>query len=77
MNFKKFDIRKMLNEGMEPFPHIRKKVDSLKQGEGIAVVAPFLPSPLIEILRGEHFASRVERNADGSWITYFWREGTR
>ena len=51
VQFKRFDVRKILAEGVEPFPEIRKRVDALKPGEGIAVVAPFLPSPLIEKLR--------------------------
>jgi uncharacterized protein (DUF2249 family) len=49
-------------------------VDALRPGEGLAVIAPFLPSPLIEKLRSESFTSRVEHQPDGSWITYFWRE---
>lgn len=74
MNFKKLDVRKLFNEGVEPFPHICKKIAALKAGEGLAVVAPFLPSPLIEILRSENFASRVEHAADGTWTAYFWRD---
>jgi uncharacterized protein (DUF2249 family) len=72
--FKRLDVRKLLAEGIEPFPAIRKRVDALKNGEGLAVIAPFLPSPLIEKLRGENFQSRAEPQRDGSWITYFWRE---
>ena len=73
-NFKRFDARKLLSQGIEPFPAIRKRVDALRPGEGLAVIAPFLPSPLIEKLRSESFTSRVEHQPDGSWITYFWRE---
>jgi uncharacterized protein (DUF2249 family) len=73
--FKRLDVRKLLAQGMEPFPAIREGVDTLKSGEGLAVIAPFLPSPLIEKLRAENFESRVEPQPDGSWITYFWREG--
>ncbi len=72
--FKRFDARKLLSQGIEPYPAIRRQVDSLKPGEGLALTAPFLPSPLIEKLRSENFASRVEHLVDGSWITYFWRE---
>ena len=72
--FKRLDARKLLAQGIEPFPAIRKGVDALKPGEGLAVIAPFLPSPLIEKLRGENFASRVEPQPDGSWVAYFWRE---
>jgi len=71
--FKRFDVRKLLSQGIEPFPAIRQRVDALQPGEGLAVIAPFLPSPLIEKLRSENFASRVEHQIDGSWITYFWR----
>lgn len=72
--FKRFDVRKLFAEGTEPFPAIRERVDALRSGEGLAVIAPFLPSPLIEKLRGENFSSRVEPQPDGSWVTYFWRE---
>ncbi len=73
-NFKRLDVRKLITRGIEPFPKIRKSVDALTTGEGLAVIAPFLPSPLIEKLRGENFQSRAEPQPDGSWITYFWRE---
>ena len=72
--FKRLDVRKLLAKGIEPFPAIRKSVDALKMDEGLAVIAPFLPSPLIEKLRSENFESRVEPLPDGSWVTYFWRE---
>jgi hypothetical protein len=73
ITFKRFDVRKFLREGIEPFPEIRKRVDALKPREGLAVIAPFLPSPLIEKLRSEDFSSRAEPQPDGSWVTYFWR----
>jgi uncharacterized protein (DUF2249 family) len=72
--YKRLDVRKLLSQGAEVFPVIRKRVDALKPGEGLAVIAPFLPSPLIEKLRSENFASRAEPQPDGSWVTYFWRE---
>lgn len=73
--FKRFDVRKLLAQGTEPFPEIRKRVDALKPGEGLAVIAPFLPAPLIEKLRSEGYASRAEPQPDGSWVTYFSRNG--
>jgi hypothetical protein len=75
-NFKRLDVRKLLAAGTEPYPEIRKRVDALKPEEGIAIIAPFLPSPLIEKLRNENFESKVEPQPDGSWITYFWKEKT-
>lgn len=72
--FKKFDVRPALKRGREPYPEIRKRVDALKPDEGLVVIAPFLPAPLIEKLGSEGFRSKVERAGAGSWAAYFWRE---
>jgi len=72
--FKRFDVRELIRRGVEPFPEIRRRVDALKPDEGLLVVAPFLPSPLVEVLGGEGFASKVERGQGSDWIVYFWRE---
>lgn len=71
--FKTLDIRPILANGVEPFSKIRESVDALRANEGLSVIAPFLPSPLIEKLGSEGFQSRVERQ-NGSWITHFWRD---
>jgi hypothetical protein len=72
--FKRFDVRPLLARGVEPFPEVRKRVDALKPGEGVIVVAPFLPSPLVEKLNSEGFASKIERGSGADWIVYFWRD---
>ena len=72
--FKRFDVRDLIARGIEPFPEIHKRVTGLKTDEGLMVVAPFLPSPLIERLGSEGFASKVERSAGTDWTVYFWRE---
>ena len=71
--FNRFDVREMLQRGVEPFPEIHKRVTALKAEEGLIVVAPFLPSPLIEKLAGEGFSSKVERGHGADWMIYFWR----
>ena len=72
--FKRFDVRDLIRRGGEPFLEIRKHVDALKPDEGLIVVAPFLPSPLVEKLHSEGFASKVERGQGADWMVYFWRE---
>ena len=72
--FKRFDVRDLLQRGAEPLPEIRKRVDALKKEQGLIIIAPFLPSPLIEKLGSEGFASKVERGTGADWIVYFWRE---
>jgi len=74
LHFKRFDVREVIRSGAEAFPLIRERVDHLKEDEGIVVVAPFLPSPLIEKLGSEGFASRIERGSGSDWLVYFWRE---
>ena len=72
--FKRFDVRDLLARGVEPFPEIHKRVSALQLGEGLIVVAPFLPSPLVEKLTSEGFSSKVERGGGADWMIYFWRE---
>jgi uncharacterized protein (DUF2249 family) len=72
--FKTFDVRPHLARGEEPFPLIRARVDALKPGEGVTIIAPFMPAPLIEMLKSEGFASTMERRTDGAWAVNFWRE---
>jgi hypothetical protein len=71
--FKRFDVRPLLSRGLEPFAEIMKRVEAIQPNEGLIVIAPFLPSPLIELLAGQGFVSKVER-AGGGWIVYFWRD---
>ena len=73
-SFKRFDVRPLIAGGQEPLPEIRKRVDMLKPNEGLIIVAPFLPSPLVEKLNSEGFASKIERGHGADWIIYFWRE---
>ena len=72
--FKRFDVRGLLAQGIEPFPEIFAKAHALKTDEGLIIVAPFLPSPLMERLGGEGFASKVERGSGTDWLVYFWRD---
>ncbi len=67
-HFKRFDARSLIRRGVEPFPEIHKRVNALGLDEGLIVVAPFLPSPLIERLAGEGFAAKVERGAGSGWL---------
>lgn len=72
--FKILDVRSILAEGGEPLGRIQSALKALRPTEGLSVIAPFLPSPLIEKLGSEGFRSRVERRNDGSWVAHFWRD---
>ena len=72
--FKRFDVRPLLKRGGEPLPEILQRLEALKPGAGLIVIAPFLPSPLIELVGGRGFATKIERGDAGTWIVYFWEE---
>lgn len=65
-------MRGLLAKGQEPLPVIRQRLVALAPGDGLMVLAPFLPSPLIELLGSEGFHSKVERDGSGDWIVFFW-----
>ena len=73
ISFKTFDVRPHLARGEEPFALIRAKVDALQTGHGVTIIAPFMPAPLIELLKSEGYASTMEHRADGAWAVNFWR----
>jgi hypothetical protein len=72
--FKRFDVRDLIRRGVEPFPEILQRVTRLKPDEGLIIVAPFLPSPLIERLAAQGFASKIEKGSGSDWMVYFWAE---
>ncbi len=74
LRFKKLDVRPLLERGDEPRPVIEAALAALPAEHGLSVVAPFLPSPLIERFRSAGYAARVERRSDGGWQVDFWRD---
>ena len=73
-NFKRLDVRPVLQRGTDALPGILERVKALGPEEGLIVTAPFLPSPLIELLGSQGFASKIEHGERGAWFVYFWRE---
>ncbi|MEO6875893.1 MAG: DUF2249 domain-containing protein [Opitutaceae bacterium] len=72
--FKTFDVRPLLAAGTEPFPAIRQQLEKLTPGNGLRIIAPFLPAPLIERLKSEGFQSTIEHGPERGWTVSFWRE---
>jgi hypothetical protein len=72
--FRTLDVRELIARGEEPYQQIMVTVEALAPDEGLAVLAPFLPTPLIEALMSAGFSARPERRSDGSWLTFFKRD---
>lgn len=49
-----------------------QRVHALGANDGLLLSVPFLPSPLIEMLGGMGFASKIEPGLNGVWHVYFW-----
>ncbi|MBL9175914.1 MAG: DUF2249 domain-containing protein [Verrucomicrobiales bacterium] len=71
--FRRLDVRPLIASGQEPMSRIRAVLASLRDGQGLMLIAPFLPSVLIEVLGSEGFQSRVEPGTGRDWIVYFWQ----
>lgn len=71
--FRKLDVREAIERGEQPLPRIRATLAKLAPDEALAVQAPFLPAPLIELLGSEGYESRFEPGLRGEWTVYFWR----
>lgn len=70
---KTFDARPILARGDEPFGEIRAHVDALLPGESVMVIAPFMPAPLIELMKSEGFQLTMEHRSDGGWAVLIRR----
>ncbi len=67
------DVRPLIAEGLEPRPQLFAAVQTLVPGQALVVIAPFLPSPLIERLKTDGFSAEVARRNDGAWEVRFAR----
>lgn len=65
------DVRDIIAKGEEPFAVIRTAVDALGPGESINIIAPFMPAPLIEMLKSEGYSAQMEHLPDGAWSVEF------
>jgi hypothetical protein len=70
--FKRLDVEPLLKQGEDARAAILKRIRGLSGDEGLLVRAPFLPAPLIEMLGGMGYASKVEPGGPGAWLVYFW-----
>jgi methylmalonyl-CoA mutase cobalamin-binding subunit len=73
-DFKRLDVCAWIARGEEPFSRVRAAVHALGAEEGLLLVAPFLPAPLIDWVKGEGFETKIEPGTKGRWLVRIWRE---
>ncbi len=67
------DVREDIRLGGEPFSKIMQAIERLRGPEALLLIAPFEPTPLIEILARQGFSHRATPTSSGDWEILFRR----
>lgn len=67
------DVRPDLERGDEPFVRILEAAEATRPSNILAIIAPFEPAPLYEVLGARGFTHETRKVADDEWIVQFRR----
>jgi uncharacterized protein (DUF2249 family) len=67
------DVREELHGGRDPFERIMQTVGRLDADEGLLLIAPFEPVPLVRLLARQGFSARASRLGHTDWQVLFRR----
>ena len=65
------DVRPILAGGSDPFAEIMAAVAALAPDQGLRIVAPFRPAPLIQVLGSKGFSHQERALLGGDWEITF------
>ncbi len=68
-----FDAREMIEGGGHPLPVAMAAVHKLEPGQIYAIVTPFTPAPMIDMVRKEGYETWTVQEGAEKFITYFRR----
>lgn len=68
---RELDVRPLIAAGDEPFAAIMAATDALAPGEGLRLIAPFRPAPLMSVMANGGFGAADRRREDGAWEVTF------
>lgn len=66
-----FDARPTIDRGGHPLDRVLHDVGELAPGEVLELITPFVPAPLIEIVRARGFEAHTSVETPGECCTYF------
>lgn len=69
------DIRDMLNRGEQPVHEVLAAAKNLGEGEILAIVAPFIPAPLLDKTLSLGYVHWLDRRKAEEYLVYFLRQG--
>ncbi len=65
------DARPMLEKGKHPVETVMKELDKLKEGQVYQLITPFLPGPLIDMVKSRGFRTYSRQEAPDLFKNYF------
>lgn len=71
---KRFDARSMIEAGQQPMGTVLKQIKELKEGEIFELITPFVPVPLIDMVKDKGYAAWTKRGEEGRVLTYICRK---
>lgn len=71
------DVRPILRDGGEPFEQIMAAVNALQPDQGLRLLAPFEPTPLLHVLGSRGFTHEIKEVSAGDWEVLFSPPTTR
>lgn len=70
---KTLDAREMIEAGEHPVQKVMKEIESLEQGKIYELVTPFVPAPLIDMVKGKGFLAWSAEEGTDLVKSYFTR----
>lgn len=68
------DARPYLDRGEHPIDRVLTELDQLGDGDILQLTAPFVPAPLIDLVKKKGFLAWTEKQGENLYSTYFIRE---
>lgn len=68
-----FDARPLIDAGKHPLAHVMPRLEKAPPGKIIELITPFVPAPLIELLRTKGYAIWSDESEPGCIRTYIMR----
>lgn len=71
---KRFDARSMIEAGQQPMGTVLKQIKELKEGEIYELTTPFVPAPLIDMVKEKGYAVWTKKGEEERVLTYICRK---
>lgn len=71
---RRFDARPMIQSGQQPMGRVLLQIKELSEGEIYELTTPFVPAPLVDLIRKKGYAVWTHSVSVDTVVTYFCRQ---